>query len=234
VVQIAEYTSPQGFKHPGIRFTKESLENLRAQVIAGREPWASYFEGMRRRTWAQPTYRSANDNGSGLPRNPIIDNNGKVATFIDDAQAALMQSVLYYVTGDERYRTVAMRILNIYSHMSPTGVVYFADVHIKMGQPIYHMTAAAEILRATSAVTPSLQWTEEMTNNYINNFLTPQLDAYIRKNYYFMNQFSYALIGNVAASIFSDDVAGYEQAVEWATVNATAAGTVRSNACFAG
>jgi hypothetical protein len=151
VVQITEYTSPQGFKHPGIRFTKQSLENLRAQVIAGREPWASYFEGMRRRSWAQPTYRSANDNGSGLPRYTIIDNNGKVATFIDDAQAALMQSVLYYITGDERYRTVAMRILNIYSHMSPTGVTYFADVHIKMGQPIYHMTAAAEILRTTSA-----------------------------------------------------------------------------------
>lgn len=222
VVQITEYTSPQGFKHPGIRFTKESLENLRTQVIAGREPWASYFEGMRRRHWAQPTYRSGNDNGSGLPRNPIIDNNGKVATFIDDAQAALMQSVLYFVTGDERYRTVAMRILNIYSNMSPTGVNYFADVHIKMGQPIYHMTAAAEILRTTSAVTPSLQWTQEMTDKYINNFLTPQLNAYIRKNHYFMNQFSYALIGNTAASIFSDDVAGYQQAVEWATVNATA------------
>lgn len=190
VVQIKEYTSPQGFKHPGIRFTKESLENLRAQVIAGREPWASYFEGMRRLRWAQPTYRSGNDNGSGYPRNPIIDNNGKVATFIDDAQAALTQSVLYFVTGDERYRAVAMRMLSIYSHMSPTGVNYFPDVHIKMGQPIYHMTAAAEILRTTSAVTPSLQWTQEMTDNYINNFLTPQLNAYIRKNHYFMNQFS--------------------------------------------
>jgi hypothetical protein len=222
VVQINEYTSPEGFKHPGIRFTKESLENLRAQVIAGREPWTSYFEGMRRRHWAQFTYRSGNDNGSGLPRNPIIDNNGKVATFIDDAQAALMHSVLYYVTGDERYRTVAMRILNIYSHMSPTGVNYFPDVHIKMGQPIYHMTAAAEILRTTSAMTPSLQWTQEMTDNYINNFLTPQRNAYIRKNHYFMNQFSYALIGNTAASIFSDDIAGYQEAVEWATVNATA------------
>lgn len=222
VVQIKEYTSPQGFKHPGIRFTKESLENLRAQVIAGREPWASYFEGMRRLRWAQPTYRSGNDNGSGYPRNPIIDNNGKVATFIDDAQAALTQSVLYFVTGDERYRAVAMRMLSIYSHMSPTGVNYFPDVHIKMGQPIYHMTAAAEILRTTSAVTLSLQWTQEMTDNYINNFLTPQLNAYIRKNHYFMNQFSYALIGNVAASIFSDDIAGHEQAVEWATVNAAA------------
>jgi hypothetical protein len=71
-------------------------------------------------------------------------------------------------------------------------------------------------------VTPSLQWTQEMTNNYVNNFLTPQLNAYIRKNHYFMNQFSYALIGNVAASIFSDDAAGYAQAVEWATVNASA------------
>jgi hypothetical protein len=222
VVQINEYQSPQGFKHPGIRFTRESLENLRAQVIAGQEPWASYFEGMRRLKWAQLSYRSANDNGSGLPRNPIIDNNGKVDTFIDDAQAALIQSVMYYVTGDERYRTVAMRMLSIYSHMSPTGVNYFADVHIKMGQPIFHMTAAAEILRTTSAITPSLQWTQEMTDNYVNNFLTPQLNAYIRKNHYFMNQFSYSLIGNVAASIFSDDRAGYEQAVEWATVNATA------------
>jgi Calx-beta domain/F5/8 type C domain/Putative Ig domain len=222
VVQINEYTSPQGFKHPGIRFTKQSLDNMRAQVIAGREPWASYFEGMRRLRWAQLTYTSGNDNGSGLPRNPVIDNNGKVSTFIEDAQAALIHSVMYVVTGDERHRALAMRMVNIYSHMSPTGVNYFADVHIKMGQPIYHMTAAAEILRTTSALTPSLQWTQEMTDNYVNNFLTPQLNAYIRKNHYFMNQFSYALIGNTAAAIFSDDVSGYEQAVEWATVNASA------------
>lgn len=222
VVQINEYTSPEGFRHPGIRFTKESLENLRTQVIAGQEPWASYFEGMRRLRWAQPSYVSGNDNGSGFPRNPIIDNNGKVATFIDDAQAALTQSVLYFITGDERYRTVAMRIVGLYSRMSPTGVNYFDDVHIKMGQPLFHMTAAAEILRTTSAVTPSLQWTQAMSDSYIDNFLTPQLNAYIRNNNYFMNQFSYALIGNVAAAIFSDDATGYAQAVEWATVNATA------------
>jgi hypothetical protein len=222
VVEITEYTSPNGFKHPGIRFTKPSLENLRTQVIAGQEPWASYFEGMRRLSWASLNYVSANDNGSGYPRNPIIDNNGKIANFIQDAQAALIHSVMYYVTGNEQHRAVAMRMLSIYSHMSPTGVVYFADAHIKMGQPIYHMTAAAEILRTTSTTNPALEWTQQLTDNYINNFLTPQMDAYIRKNHYFMNQYSYALMGNTAAAIFADDTAAYEQAVEWTTVNATA------------
>ncbi len=35
VVEINETVSPEGFTHPGIRFTKDSLENLRTQVIAG-------------------------------------------------------------------------------------------------------------------------------------------------------------------------------------------------------
>ncbi|WP_308366334.1 MULTISPECIES: Calx-beta domain-containing protein [unclassified Microbulbifer] len=222
VVQINETISPEGFKHPGIRFTKESLENLRAQVIAGQEPWASYYEGMRRRHWASLDYGPRNHNGNGYPAHDVISHNGLVAAFIDDAQAALMHSVQYVVTGDERHREKAMYIVGVYSHMNPNGVEYFADVHIKMGQPIYHMTAAAEILRATSTTRPELEWTEEMTYNYVHNFLQPQMDAYIRKNHYFMNQYSYALAGNVAAAIFADDRAAYEEAVEWATVGSTA------------
>ncbi|MBB3061187.1 Calx-beta domain-containing protein [Microbulbifer rhizosphaerae] len=222
VVQINETISPEGFKHPGIRFTKESLENLRTQVIAGQEPWASYYEGMRRRHWARLDYGPRNHDGNGYPAHDVISHNGLIAGFIDDAQAALMHSVQYVVTGDERHREKAMYIVGVYSHMNPNGVEYFADAHIKMGQPIYHMTAAAEILRATSTTRPELEWTEEMTYNYVHNFLQPQADAYIRKNHYFMNQYSYALIGNVASAIFADDRAAYEEAVEWATVGSTA------------
>ncbi|MBB3061188.1 Calx-beta domain-containing protein [Microbulbifer rhizosphaerae] len=222
IVEINETISPEGFKHPGIRFTKESLENLRTQVIAGQEPWASYYEGMRRRWWASLNYGPRNHNGNGYPAHDVISHNGLVAGFIDDAQAALMHSIQYVVTGDERHRAKAMYIVGVYSNMNPNGVEYFADVHIKMGQPIYHMTAAAEILRATSTTDPELEWTEELTYKYVNNFLQPQMDAYIRNNRYFMNQYSYALAGNVAAAIFADDRAAYEEAVEWTTVGSTA------------
>ncbi|MGL1959595.1 MAG: Ig domain-containing protein [Colwellia sp.] len=224
IVEINEYTSANGFKHPGIRFTKESLENMRSQVKVGQEPWASYYEGMRRSSWASLDYNPKNHNGEGLPWHDVIDNNGKVASFIEDAQAALMHSVQYVVTGDERYRAKAMYILGVYSHMNPDTVESFPDVYIKMGQPIYHMTAAAEILRATSheGMDVALEWTEENTSNYVNNFLEPQAEAYIRKNHYFMNQFSYSLIGNVASAIFADNTDAYAEAVEWATVNATA------------
>jgi len=36
---ISERIDASGFKHPGIGFTKETLENVRTQVRAQKEPW---------------------------------------------------------------------------------------------------------------------------------------------------------------------------------------------------
>ncbi|MGL1956887.1 MAG: discoidin domain-containing protein [Colwellia sp.] len=223
-VIITEYTTPDGFKHPGIRFTKDSLENLRTQVQAGQEPWASYYEGMRRRWWANLDYGPKNNAGDGNPSFDSIYNNGRISNFTEDAQAALMHSIQYVVTGNELHREKAHYILTVYSNMDASGTTHFEDSHIKLGQPMYHMVAAAEIIRSTAheGMAEELIWTEELTNNFVDNFLEPTVQAILRQNHYFMNQFSYALIGNTAAAIFADNKAAYEQAVEWTTVNATA------------
>ena len=44
-VQIYE-TITNGFTHPGVGLTKPVLENMRAQVLAQKEPWYTYFNQM--------------------------------------------------------------------------------------------------------------------------------------------------------------------------------------------
>src|SRR4051812_8005200 len=46
VPTVSETIDASGFKHPGLGYTKEMLENVQAQVRAQQEPWNAYFNGV--------------------------------------------------------------------------------------------------------------------------------------------------------------------------------------------
>jgi len=56
---ISESIDTNGFKHPGVGFTKDQLENMRAQVLAKKEPWNTHFNMMLGSTRASRTARAA-------------------------------------------------------------------------------------------------------------------------------------------------------------------------------
>lgn len=222
VVELRETISPQGFVHPGISCSAESLAVMRAKVIAGVSPWVDYFEGMRRTRFA---------NLNQKPRRvEQIVNDGGIGAFAQDAHLAWAQTILYVVTGNEEYRKLPVEIIKWYGSRTAKSFFprAFPDSHIKIGKYVYTLCSAVDILRATTPKDEQLAVTQEMVDALQKNCLYPIRKNCIESNGYFMNQHSYAIMGYLASTILGDEVEDYKQAVEWTTVNATAANQGRN------
>jgi hypothetical protein len=218
---ISETVDASQFKHPGVGFTKDMLENMRAEVLAKKEPWNTHFNMMLNSAKASRTPGISNVN-AGDPTKPRIlglDSQGAEGIFIADALTAYTQAILYYVTGDSVYRANAMRIIRLYEQMDPTKYVYYTDSHIHTGIPLNRMVGAAEILRYSSTQDPVLAWTDDDTARFSTNLVIPVIQTFDNCNCRFMNQHLYTTIAKMSGSIFIGDRDGYNQAVEWFTVN---------------
>ncbi|MDE7326523.1 MAG: hypothetical protein K2N63_09635 [Lachnospiraceae bacterium] len=216
VPQVIEFTDPySGFTHPGVGVTKELLENVRSQVLAGAEPWNSYFRTMLLDSWFSNSDVGPARGGGGF-------NNSQ---FISDGSRAYAQALMYFITGNNVYRRNAMRIIRAYEDIDPESLSYFNDACIHTGIPTNRICIAAEILRySTYEVTDGytdaeLAWTDEDTEKFISNFLSPEVEVFQYSPDRFMNQHLYTTIGAMSAYLFMDDAESYEKAVEWFTVN---------------
>ncbi|KAI4453159.1 dead-box atp-dependent rna helicase 47 mitochondrial [Holotrichia oblita] len=215
-VKLIETISHEGFIHPGIGCTAETLSVMREKVLSGVSPWVDYFEGLRRTSYAKldikPKYV-----------NQIHDDVG-IYRFANDAQTAWAQAIIYIVTGNEEYRKIPLEIIKWYGARTEESFFpkAFTDSHIKIGKYVYTMCAAAEIMRYTSPMDPALAVTSEMIDNLDKYAIKPIRRGTLEHNGYFMNQHTYAIIGYMASAIMSDDMDGYCEVVEWTTVNASA------------
>jgi hypothetical protein len=218
---ISESVDASGFKHPGVGLTRDMLETMRAEVLAKKEPWNTHFNMMLKSAKASRTPGIGNVSSADptQPRYYGIDSQGVEGIFIGDALTAYTQAILYYVTGDPVYRANAMRIIRLYEQMDPARYAYYTDAHIHTGIPLQRMTGAAEILRYTSTQDPALAWTDDDTQRFSANLVTPVIQTFDNCNCRFMNQHLYTTIAKMSGSIFMGDRDGYNQAVEWFTVN---------------
>jgi LPXTG-motif cell wall-anchored protein len=221
---ITETIDNSGFKHPGVGLTKDILENIRTQVRSQKEPWYSYYNAMTQSLTASKTVTSSNQSSTD-PRKPAVDafdSQSFNSKFIADGLKAYTQAIMYYITGDEVYRSNAMGIIRIWSQMNPSKYLYFTDAHIHTGIPLNRMVTAAEILRYTSCKTDSLAWTEKDTTDFTNNLINPVIETFQHTNSKFMNQHLYPLLGAISGYIFTGNKARYEEGVEWFTINKAA------------
>ena len=221
---IQESTDTAGFIHPGVGLTKPILENVRAQVIAQQEPWYSYYKDMLATSAASRTAISSNAS-SANPTTPLslaFNSQSFNSRFIADGLKVYTQALLFYITGDDVYRTNAMNILRVWGQMDPAQYAYFSDAHIHTGIPMNRMLAGAEILRYTNSQNSASAWTEADTQALTNNLIIPATETFMHRNNEFMNQHGYPLMGAMAGYIFTGNKDRYTEAVEWMTVNKTA------------
>ena len=211
-----------GFVHPGVGLTKEMLETARAQLLAGKEPWVSGYIQMTRHRYAGKGTRARNESTSrpGEPDTDALNSEGINARVNMDGERAQQQALMYYFTGDEVYRANALGIVRVWSKMDPAK--YAGDYHISAGWAVRMMVVAAELLRSTDCENPALVWSADDTARLTRNFIDPMIQHSMSSNGYFMNQHNFPLMGAMAACIFTSQREGYNQRVEWFTVNRTA------------
>ncbi|MFB9660190.1 putative Ig domain-containing protein [Glycomyces mayteni] len=222
-VQIESTTSEAGFTHPGIGLTEPIIENVRAQLAAGAEPWASGFEDLRNSASAGENVNPSNAGSDPTKPRSTAFNAGTKGMFVADGEKAYAQAVMYVLTGKEVHRENARHILRNWAQMDPAQYEYHTDSHIYTGVPLFRMASAAELLRYTSCgEDEAFPWTEADTQALTANLIEPSIATFMSSPDHFMNQHNYPLLGSMAGAIFMDDTDLYEEKVEWFTVNESA------------
>ena len=111
-----------GFQHPGVLVDRTQLEEIKANVTAGREPWASAFDKVRRSNYASLSYvpapvavvqAASKGNQSYLDANGL-SNIGDQAQ-LNDSRAAYTHALLWYATGNQAHADKAIEIMNAWS-----------------------------------------------------------------------------------------------------------------------
>ncbi|WP_323958848.1 hypothetical protein GC088_09830 [Arthrobacter sp. JZ12] len=224
---ITETVSAEGFAHPGVGLTADHLQNAQAQVKAGVEPWASYYEAMAQTKYAARDYVAENQGPTDdQPKSDAYNQVSMRSMAHTDSLGALTQALMYVMTGDETYRANALHVIRTWSSLDPAKYQYFNDSHIHTGVPLYQFLTAAEILRATDPVNDSLdgydlRWTERDQQRAEDNMVRPTIETFLFSQNRLWNQHLYGVIGMVAGAIFLDDPELYAERVEWFSVNAT-------------
>jgi hypothetical protein len=227
VVTLDEVTSSAGFVHPGIGVSVANLQTARQQVLAGVEPWASYYGAMLKTRFASATVQSSNKGAViDQPGTNAFNSQGVEAKFIEDAFAAYTQSVLYVITGDPVYRENSLKIIRVWSHMDPTKYTLYPDARIHSPIPLMRLLSAAEMIRYSSVNAGTsgydVTWRDADTENLRTNLIVPLTEKFLYSNGYYMSQQAYANVGALAGYIFTDNAERYREGVEWFSVNASA------------
>jgi hypothetical protein len=218
--QIHE-TVVNGFVHPGIGLNKTMLEDLRAQVMAKRDPWYSAFLKFASSPGSAKTVSSRNQSKKE-PSKPEVDafDSGSVEGRLKgDSDTALRQILMYWFTGDPIYRANALRIVRLWSKMDPAKFKAYREVYIHCSFAFKDMIMVAELLRGMDSPNRELAWTEKDTADFSNNFVIPGVTEFFNHNGWFMNQNGFAYAPAIAGAIFRSDPKDYALRVERFTVN---------------
>ena len=96
---------PRKFVHPGGLHTKEDLDRMKNMVAAGQHPWIEGWNEMLKDPLAQNTFVSKAFSNLGRSRQKASI----------EAHAAYLNTIRWYISGDESYARCAINICNAWS-----------------------------------------------------------------------------------------------------------------------
>lgn len=202
------------FQHPGIGLNREQLDQLKANVQNGVEPWKSLFEDLRKHNHAfSKKPRIFTRRGEGITKldNPDFDN--RCAW---DSETAYIQAVMYEITGEEDYRERALDYVRWFYRNITSGRRHW-DSQFRWPNAEGWYFRAAELLRYTGPKTGPLAWTKEDTEG-VNRFTDIGKDFWWGRTT-LLNQLQFTLGGPLARAIWYDDWDLYCEMVEVLTAN---------------
>lgn len=197
-------TDANVFVHPGILHTTADLERLKKQVAAGTQPYLDGFKTLQSHSQSSSEY-VVQGGFEEVGRKPSV----KSSEHESDANAAYQNSMMWAITGQQAHADKAIEILNAWSYK--LKFISGRDKILSAGISGVKFTAAAEILRHTEsgwAPHDIAQMESMLTNVYYP--VLKDMAGFANGNWALA-----ALQTIISISVFIDDRAMFDRAVEW-------------------
>ncbi|HEU5080024.1 MAG TPA: RICIN domain-containing protein [Opitutaceae bacterium] len=207
VAGLLTLSTAHAFVHPGGLHNQADLDRMKAQVAAGAHPWINDWNVLIADPKAQNTYTAAPQANMGVSRQRCSQ----------DAHAAYLNTIRWYISGDTSYADCAIRICNAWSstvNQVPTGT----DIPGLSGIPIAEFAIVGELLRISPrwAAADFARFKTMMINYWYpvcHDFLTNHNGACIT-NYW--SNWDIANLGAcIAIGVLCDDTAKYNEGVNY-------------------
>ena len=150
--------SSQAFNHPGLLNNAGDLNRDKAGISAGTEPWRSAWERM-----TNSSFPGVSGSWNPSPYTPVNDNGSRDKNILGDSEAAYVNAIEWYMTGNKKYATTATNILNRWA--STCKLIEGSNAQLAANIDFFDMVNAAEILRYSNA-----GWSQTDINTF-SNFL---------------------------------------------------------------
>lgn len=165
----AQHAGVQAFAHPGVLVTRAQLDNVKRQLAAGAQPWTSAYSAMRSSNFASLSY-------TAKPRaivecGPSSNPNLGCSDERNDAVAAYTHALQWYLTGDTRYATKAVQIMDAWSAVIRDHTN--SNARLQTGWAGASWTRAAELIRYTYTGWPADRVTRFST--MLRNVYLPEI-----------------------------------------------------------
>ena len=195
------------FVHPGGLHTQADLDRMKTQVAAGAHPWIDDWNLLIQDPWAQSNY---------VPH-PLANMGSDRQLADQDAHAAYLNAIRWYISGDMAYANTAMNILNAWAatvNQVPTGNNTPGLVAI----PIQDFALAGEVMRIYPGWSAAdFAAFQNMFTNYlypvVNDFLTNHNGACI--SHYWANWDAANLGALIAMGVLDDNTNWFNQGVAY-------------------
>jgi hypothetical protein len=163
---------PAGFIHPGVLVNRAQLDEMKRRVAAGIEPQKSAFEKVKASPLGALDYtpHPRETVECGPRSNPDLGCKAEQA----DSEAAYAHALLWYITGDEAYAKISIRIMNAWSSTLKGGHTH-ANGPVQASWTGDVWPRAAEIIRYTYK-----GWPDSDIVKFQNMLTTQYLPSIIR------------------------------------------------------
>jgi hypothetical protein len=156
-----ETIATKPFRHPGMAQNRDDLEYMKQQVLAGKQPWKTAFENLKKETFLDFKPEPFTHISVG----PYGANSTGGREYGQSASAAYNHALMWYITGDKDYANKAIEILNAWSYRLWDFDANNAKLNVGLSGPLF--LNAAEILKHTDS-----GWTENDKKQFERLVLT--------------------------------------------------------------
>lgn len=195
-------TAAAVFAHPGVLLNRAQLDFVKAKVAARAQPWAAAYDQMTASRYASlsrvPAPRATVECGSySNPNNGCTDER-------EDAIAAYTDALAWYLTGDARYATKSIQLMDAWSATIRNHTNSNAPLQTAWAGSVW--PRAAEIIRYTYPSWPN----QDRFATMLRTVYLPVVIPGIHSNGNWELSMMEAAVG---ISVFLDDRASYDRAI---------------------